>query len=146
MLLFGFGLFLIWRLIGNRKVASGSNLLFVIHTVIVAIEAFAWRWLRREHKIEINQHTLRLFEVLIFGPPAVMFFIFQYQHLLFWAEKGFVPAVTSIRVWKSCRCGVAMCQGQSRMRSRKSARVMTSMPAGVPAGGWKATFGRPVVR
>jgi len=96
MLLFGFGLFLVWRLIGNRKVASGSNVLLGIHVVIVAIEAFAWRWLRRSHKIELSQRALRLFEVLIFGPPAVMFFIFQYQHLLFWADKGFVPAVTSI--------------------------------------------------
>lgn len=96
MLLFGFGLFLIWRLFGDRKIAGRSNLLFGIHVAIVAIEAFSWRWLRRGNTIDLNHRTLRLFEVLIFGPPVVMFAIFLYQHLLYWADKGFVPAVTSI--------------------------------------------------
>lgn len=94
VLLAGFGAFFVWRLFAERKIDGGVALLFWLHLSIVVLEGLSVVLLHRRCAIPLR--VLRIYEVAIFFPPALLFAVFHYEHLKYWAQRGFVPSPTGV--------------------------------------------------
>ncbi len=91
---FGFVIFEIWmwtRELTSEKPQVG-NLVFAIHAATTATLIGVGIWLARQRRVSVN--CLAACELIIFGLPAIVFAVLEYQQTVFIAQNfDLIPSV-----------------------------------------------------
>ncbi len=89
ILLIGFGVFLIWHVVGALTGQPLDPLLLSFHTLVVLVLGFSTMPLCR--KCPVSMRKLRVAELVIFGLPGMFFLALERRVILSDVGRGFMP-------------------------------------------------------
>ena len=93
-----FGAFFLWRVIKTTEGVTSNSLEFNAQFSVLVILGICWLALQR--KCVICLRSLRIYEILIFFPPALYFLLLQHDRMLAHASRQFLqnPVGAVVRV------------------------------------------------
>jgi serine/threonine-protein kinase len=135
-----FAAFLVWRIFYPGSIASRDTLTFYSHVAVTLVLGLSFVKLCRRCKIPLA--ALRVYELVIFGMPAVYFIIYQHDVLRYAASRGVLH--TTLPYWMGLAFTYAMFIPNTWRRAAIVAGIICALPLALTACVWyrDPTFAR----